>query len=60
MNLTKRHAALRAARGLFGRLFRDEFRIDFVKVVRACLGSPLLGHAAAQVDEFEHSLDHEG
>ncbi len=58
MRLAERHAALRAARGLFGGLGVDEVGVDLVEVLGAGLHVALGGRAALDLHEFEHALGH--
>ena len=58
MHLAERHAALRAAAGLLGRLLAGELAIDLVEVVGAFRSVPAFGQLLLKADELQHTLGH--
>src|SRR6185503_18825583 len=60
VDLTERHAALRAARGLVCGLLRPVLVVDLAEIAPARLGGPLFGRALRDSDETEHLGGHGG
>src|SRR5690606_11538374 len=57
-DLTERHAALRAPRGLLGRLFRGVATVDFAEILHAAVGRTLFGEGLRNGHELQHALGH--
>src|SRR5262249_41181418 len=60
MDLTERHAALRATRRLLGRPLAREVGEDLVEVATPLGGRPLVGHGLRRAYELQHPLGHAG
>ena len=55
MDLTKGHAALRAARGLLDGAPGREIAVDLAPVLAAFQGLPFVGPFGRDIDEFKHA-----
>jgi hypothetical protein len=59
MDLTERHAALRAARRLLGRLLARVVRVDLVEVASTLSRRALVRHGLRRGDELQHPFGHD-
>ena len=59
MDLTERHAALRAARRLLGRLLARVVGVDLVEVAPPLGRRPLVRHGLRRSDELQHPFGHD-